>query len=152
MVVNTDIEPPSLRSVRKDQKAVSADQELFGPLWRPIGNGNNGPDSQLSWILASICEKAADTLCNPNEYLSPEEVLNVIDQENKNQLSNQCCFSLDAVARMLYRWTFLRPIPDLWKLEIENFSHGPDLSILKIQNFPHIPHWDFKMKLKYFHG
>ena len=77
---------------------MPADQELFGPPSRPIGNGNNAPDSQLSWILASICEKAADAIGNPNECLSTEELLSAIDQENKNPVSNQCCFSLDAVA------------------------------------------------------
>ena len=97
-VTNANIEPPPLRSVRKDHKIISQIEETFGPPSRPIGNGNNAPDSQLSWILAIICNKAADSLENPSECLSTEELLNAIDQENEDPIHDQCCFSLDVKA------------------------------------------------------
>ena len=95
---NSNIEPPPLRSVRKDHKTVPPDQPSYGPPSRQIGNGNNAPDSQLSWILATICKKAADSLDNPSECLGTEELLHTIDQENDHPIAGQCCFSLDAVA------------------------------------------------------
>ena len=63
-MTNCDIIPPPLRAVRKDHKVMSADLEDIGPPSRPIGNGNGAPDTQLSWIMSSICKKAADTLNN----------------------------------------------------------------------------------------
>ena len=44
-ITNSNIEPPPLRSVRKDHKQLPETQTSFGPPSRPIGNGNNAPDS-----------------------------------------------------------------------------------------------------------
>ena len=73
---------------------------LFGPPSRPVGNGNNAPNTQLSWLLASICQKAADSLNPPSECLSTEDMLSSIDLENAdvNKPSGQVIISLDAVA------------------------------------------------------
>ena len=68
-------------------KEISQSEETFGPPARPVGNGNNTQDSQLSWILATICDKAADSLENPSECLSTEDPVH-----------DQCCFSLDVKA------------------------------------------------------
>jgi len=68
-------------------KEISQSEETFGPPARPVGNGNNTQDSQLSWILATICDKAADSLENPSECLSTEDTVH-----------DQCCFSLDVKA------------------------------------------------------
>ena len=97
-ITNSNIEPPPLRSVRKDHKNLPATQTSFDPPSRPMGNGNNAPDSQMSWILATICNKSAVSLNNTHECLSTEELLNAIDQENGHPVHQQCCFSLDAVA------------------------------------------------------
>ena len=89
---NSNVEPPPLRSVRKDHKSVPLDQALYGPPSRPIGNGNNAPDSQLSWILARICKKAADSLNNQLECLNTVELLHAIDQKNDHSVPSKCCF------------------------------------------------------------
>ena len=72
-ITNSSIVPPPLRSLRKDHKKVSDDMIVFGPPSRPVGNGNNAPNTQLSWLLASICQKAADSLSPPSECLSTED-------------------------------------------------------------------------------
>ena len=97
---NECLEPPALRAVRKDHKLVPPELREFGPPSRPIGNGNNAPDSQLSWILATICQRAADSLNSQYECDSTQDMLAAIDEENANlhKPSNQVCFSLDAVA------------------------------------------------------
>ena len=97
---NESLDPPALRAVRKDHKVVPPEQKDFGPPSRPIGNGNNAPDSQLSWILATICQKAADSIDSESECDSTQDMLAAIDKENANpqKPSNQVCFSLDAVA------------------------------------------------------
>ena len=59
---NENIEPTPLRAVRKNHKHVPDDLIIFGPPSRPIGDGNDAPDFQLSWILANICQRAADSL------------------------------------------------------------------------------------------
>ena len=99
-MMNFSIEPPPLRAVRKDHKFVPESQQGFGPPSRPIGDGNNAPDTQLSWILASICQKAADSLGSPSECLSTEDMLSAIDFENQsaNKPQNQVMVSLDVIA------------------------------------------------------
>ena len=99
-ITNSSIVPPPLRSLRKDHKKVSDDMIVFGPPSRPVGNGNNAPNTQLSWLLASICQKAADSLSPPSECLSTEDMLSSIDLENAdvNKPSGQVIISLDAVA------------------------------------------------------
>ena len=57
--------PLPIRSVRKDHKDVPGELKDFGPPFRPVGDGNNAPDSQLSWILATICQKAANAINSP---------------------------------------------------------------------------------------
>ena len=98
-LINEDIEPTPLRAVRKDHKQVPAHLQEFGPPSRPIGDGNNAPDSQLSWIMANICQKAADSLFSETECTSTEDMLSAIDKANEApvRLSNQVCVSLDAV-------------------------------------------------------
>ena len=81
-LINEEIEPTPLRAVRKDHKKVPANLESFGPPSRPIGDGNNAPDSQLSWILASICQRAADSLSSETECTSTEDMLAAIDKAN----------------------------------------------------------------------
>ena len=34
---------------------------MFGPFSRQVGDGNNAPETQLSWLLAYICQRAADS-------------------------------------------------------------------------------------------
>ena len=99
-ITNASIIPPPLRSLRKDHKKVSDDMVVFGPSSRPVGNGNNAPDSQLSWLLATICQKAADSLCSPSECISTEDMLSSIDLENSDDLkpAGQVIISMDAVA------------------------------------------------------
>ena len=103
---NESLDPPALRAVRKDHKVVPPEQKDFGPPSRPIGNGNNAPDSQLSWILATICQKAADSIDSESECDSTQDMLAAIDKENANpqKPSNQVCFSLNAVAL----WEYVR--------------------------------------------
>ena len=98
-LVNEHIEPTPLRAVRKDHKQVSDELRTFGPPSRPIGDGNNAPDSQLSWILANICQRAADSLASPTECNSTEDMLAAIDEVNciGSRPSGQVCVSLDAV-------------------------------------------------------
>ena len=74
-LTNEDIEPTPLRAVRKDHKEVPEHLRTFGPPSRPIGDGNNAPDSQISWILANICQKAADSLASQYECTSTEDML-----------------------------------------------------------------------------
>ena len=66
----------------------------------PIGNGNKAPDSQLSWILANICQKAADSCNSKEECTSTEDMLSAIDKCNQNyrKAHNQVMISLDVVA------------------------------------------------------
>ena len=99
-IMNFSIVPPALRSLRKDHKEVAESLKMFGPPARPVGNGNNSPDSQLSWLLATICQKAADSLNSPTECISTEDLLASIDSENDNvcKPSGQVIISLDAVA------------------------------------------------------
>ena len=96
-LINEDIEPTPLRSVRKDHKVVPPHLESLGPPSRPIGDGNNAPDSQLSWILATICQKAADSLSQDTECTSTEDMLASVDKINSMEIraSNQVCASLD---------------------------------------------------------
>ena len=67
-MTNFSIEPPPLRAVRKDHKIIPAHQQDVGPPSRPIGDGNNAPDTQLSWILALVGQKAADSLDSQSEF------------------------------------------------------------------------------------
>ena len=99
-ITNSSIFPPTIRSVRKDHKEVPDDMKVFGPPSRPVGNGNNAPDTQLSWMLATICQKAADALSPPSECISTEDLLSSMDLENADVLkpSDQVIISLDAVA------------------------------------------------------
>jgi len=99
-ITNTSLVPPPLRSLRKDHKKVSEDLLSFGPPSRPVGNGNNAPDTQLSWMLATICQRAADSWNSPSECVSTEDMLSSIDLENTDPLkpSGQVLISLDAVA------------------------------------------------------
>ena len=85
---------------RKDHKEVPDDMKVFGPPSRPVGKGNNAPDTQLSWMLAKICQKAADALSPPSECISTEDLLSSMDLENADVLkpSDQVIISLDAVA------------------------------------------------------
>ena len=101
-LVNSSIIPPALRSLRKDHKKVPIEQKTFGPPTCSVGNGNNAPNTQLCWLLATICQKAADTLCSPSECISTEDMLSSIDQENNNasKPSGQVIISLYAVARI----------------------------------------------------
>ena len=92
--------PPPLRSVRKDHKKVPDDLISFGPPSRPMGDGNNAPDTQLSWILATICQKAANSWNSKSECVSTEDMLSYIDRENGDpgKPSGQVIISLDAIA------------------------------------------------------
>ena len=53
-ITNSALVPPPLRSLRKDHKKVPEELQSFGPPSRPVGDGNNAPDTQLSWMLATI--------------------------------------------------------------------------------------------------
>ena len=99
-LINEYIEPTPLRAVRKDHKEVPEQLQEFGPPSRPIGDGNNAPDSQLSWILANICQRAADSLSSQYECTSTEDMLSTIDEANMVDCrpSGQVCISLNAVA------------------------------------------------------
>ena len=55
----SNVLPPLLRSLRKDHKKVPEERRMFSPPSRPVGDGNNAPDTQLSWLLASICQRAS---------------------------------------------------------------------------------------------
>ena len=97
---NKSVEPSALRAVRKDQKLVPPEQKEFGRPSHPIVNGNNASDSQLSWILATICQKAADSINSKYECDSTQDItLTDMDKENADlqKPPNQVCFSLDAV-------------------------------------------------------
>lgn len=83
-LINSSIVPPPLRSLRKDHKTVPDELKTFGPPSRPVGNGNNAPNTQLSWLLATICQKAANSLCSPTECISTEDMLSSIDYENND--------------------------------------------------------------------
>ena len=100
-LINEDIEPTPLRSVRNDHKKVTVHLQEFGPPCRPIGDGNSAPDSQLSWILANICQKAANSLAFKTECTctSTEAMLAAVDRVNEAEIrpQNQVCVSLDAV-------------------------------------------------------
>ena len=98
-LISKDIEPTPHRSVHKDHKEVPPPFESLSPPSRPIGigDGNNAPDSQLSWILATICQKAADSLSRDTECTSTEDMLASVDKINIMEIraSNQVCVSLD---------------------------------------------------------
>ena len=78
---NESIEPPPLKALRKDHKVVPEEQQVFGPPSRPVGDGNDAPDTQLSWILATLCQYAADSINSSSECLSTEDMLSAIDTE-----------------------------------------------------------------------
>ena len=47
-MANPQIIPPPLHSLRKDHKYIPPEMKQFGPPSRPVGDGNNAPDTQLS--------------------------------------------------------------------------------------------------------
>ena len=97
-ITNSSVIPPPLKSLRKDHKNIPEELLQFGPPSRPVGDGNNAPDSQLSWLLATICQRAADAIDFPSECVSTEDMLSCIDSENDDphKPNGQVILSLDA--------------------------------------------------------
>ena len=98
-LTNANIEPPYLRSVRKDHKVVPPHTASFGPPSRPIGNGNKAQATQLSCILSNICQKAVDCFKSHVECMSTEDMLAAIDEINLSHSNGhkQVMVSLNAV-------------------------------------------------------
>ena len=65
---------------------------------RPIGDGRQGPHSQLSEIISIILNSAADSFEDEMECPCTEDMIAAMDVSNKMEIKNQVIVSLDVKA------------------------------------------------------